>query len=143
MALVPICGNLECFAGVAPLDELRAIKKFTDRKTAVARIWAAIQRLAPNGAVQAGTKAPTKAEAGKRARKPGAAHTARDGSKKAKVLALLARKDGATLAELMKATGWQAHSVRGFLSGSLGKKMGLQINSAKQENGERTYRLMK
>jgi len=66
-----------------------------------------------------------------------------DGSKKAAVLALLERKDGATLAELMKATGWQAHSVRGFLSGSLGKKMGLKIDSAKHQDGERTYRVAK
>ena len=44
-----------------------------------------------------------------------------------------------TLAQLMKATGWQAHSVRGFLSGALGKKMGLKIESQKQENGERAY----
>jgi Protein of unknown function (DUF3489) len=67
------------------------------------------------------------------------AKTPRDGSKKAKVLALLGRKEGATLAQLMKATGWQAHSVRGFLSGALGKKMGLEVTSAKSEDGERTY----
>ena len=69
-------------------------------------------------------------------KKPGAA---RGGSKSAKVLDLLKRPDGATLKELMKATGWQAHSVRGFLSGAVGKKMGLTIASAKGEDGERTY----
>jgi hypothetical protein len=43
------------------------------------------------------------------------------------------------LKEIMAATDWQAHSVRGFISGSLGKKMGLKIDSAKREDGERVY----
>jgi Protein of unknown function (DUF3489) len=64
---------------------------------------------------------------------------ARNGSKAAKVLGLLKRPDGVTLKELMKATGWQAHSVRGFLSGTVGKKMALAVTSAKGEDGERTY----
>ena len=67
------------------------------------------------------------------------APVARDGSKTAKVLDLLKRKDGATLKELMKATGWQAHSVRGFLSGTVGKKMGLTVTSTKGADGERSY----
>jgi hypothetical protein len=41
----------------------------------------------------------------------------------------------------MKATGWQAHSVRGFLSGTLGKKMGLAVESTKREDGERQYKI--
>ena len=57
--------------------------------------------------------------------------SARAGSKTAKVLDLLKRSGGASLKELMKATGWQAHSVRGFLSGALGKKMGLTVSSTK------------
>ena len=69
------------------------------------------------------------------------AKVAREGSKKAKVLVLLGRKEGATLAQLMKATGWQAHSIRGFLSGALGKKMGLKIESQKRENGEARHRI--
>jgi hypothetical protein len=54
-------------------------------------------------------------------------------------LALLRRREGAALAELMAATEWQAHSVRGFLSGTLRKKMGLTIESSKVAGGERTY----
>jgi len=42
----------------------------------------------------------------------------------------------------MKATDWQAHSVRGFISGALGKKMGLKVESAKREDGERVYTLV-
>ncbi len=64
---------------------------------------------------------------------------AREGTKAAKVLALLRRPDGATLKELMKATGWQAHSVRGFLSGAVGKEMDLKLESTKAEDGERSY----
>jgi len=43
------------------------------------------------------------------------------------------------LVDSMKATGWQAHSVRGFLSGTVGKKMGLAVTSTKAEDGERSY----
>ena len=64
---------------------------------------------------------------------------ARTGSKTAEILDLLKQPNGATLLELMKATGWQAHSVRGFLSGTVGKKMGLTVTSTKGEDGERTY----
>ena len=77
-------------------------------------------------------KAPKKAKSAK-------AEGAREGSKTAKVLDLLKRPGGATLKELMKATGWQPHSVRGFLSGTLGKKMGLTVTSTKGEDGERSY----
>jgi|SRR5581483_3945899 len=73
--------------------------------------------------------------------KPDPAKAARKGSKTEKVLALLSRPGGATAKELMKVTGWQAHSVRGFLSGTLGKKMGLGIISNKPEDGERNYRI--
>jgi len=80
------------------------------------------------------TKAPTSEI------KPGAA---RQGSKTAQVLELLQRPDGATLRELMRATGWQPHSVRGFISGTLGKNMGLTVTSLKGEDGERSYSLSK
>ena len=61
----------------------------------------------------------------------------REGSKTAKVLDLLKRPGGATLKELMKATGWQPHSVRGFVSGTAGQKMRLTVDSAKEEDSER------
>ncbi len=67
----------------------------------------------------------------------------RQGSKTAQVLELVKRSGGATLKHLVKTTGWQPHSVRGFLSGSLGKKMGLNIESRKTNDGERVYKLAK
>jgi hypothetical protein len=63
----------------------------------------------------------------------------REGSKTTKVLELMKREGGVTLKQIMAATDWQAHSVRGFISGTLGKKMGLTVLSTKGENGERTY----
>jgi hypothetical protein len=75
----------------------------------------------------------------KKAAKGAKKATAREGSKAAKVLDLLKRPGGATLKELMKATSWQPHSVRGFLSGAVGKKMGLTVTSVKGDDGERTY----
>ena len=78
------------------------------------------------------TKAPKKA-------KPAKGESVRQGSKTEKVLDLLKRSGGASLKDIMKAIDWQAHSVRGLLSGTLHKKMGLTITSSKGEDGERTY----
>jgi len=63
-------------------------------------------------------------------------------SKGAKILELLARPKGATLAELMKQAGWQAHSVRGFIS-TAGKKHNVQIESSKNDSGDRVYKITK
>ena len=97
-------------------------------------------------AKRARTVAPKKTKSGKKAtpakKAPKGATKgkgARNGSKAAKVLERLKRPDGATAKELMKATGWQPHSVRGFLSGTVSKKMGLPVVSTKGEDGERTY----
>jgi len=63
----------------------------------------------------------------------------RPGSKARRVLALLRRPQGASLKTLLKITGWQPHSIRGFLSGTVAKKMGLKVRSIKTELGERRY----
>jgi hypothetical protein len=125
------------FAGVPPFGDLKPVKKFTDRKTAVARIWKAVQALTPTPAPQAAPAAPKQA----RAAKDATPKDAREGSKKAIVLELLRRPEGATLADIMSATGWMVHSVRGFLSGALGKKMGLTVESLKTPEGARAYRI--
>ena len=126
------------FAGVPPFGDLKPVKKFTDRKTAVARIWKAVQALTPTARPQAAPVAPRKTNAA-----TGTTQTkdAREGSKKAIVLELLRRPEGATLADIMSATGWQPHSVRGFISGALGKRMGLTVESLKTAEGARAYRI--
>jgi hypothetical protein len=83
-------------------------------------------------------KAPKTAPKAKGAKAP-KARAAREGSKTESILGLLRRSGGVTLKELMKQTGWQAHSVRGFLSAVVGKKMKLTVDSTKAENGERIY----
>jgi hypothetical protein len=137
------------FAGAVPFDDLKPVKKFTDRKSAVERIWKAVQRLAPAAAPQVPAVAPKEAKSKKDAVKPKGrtkgqktSGTARDGSKKAEVLEMMRRKGGATLAEIMKATGWQAHTVRGFVAGTL-KKMGVAVESFRTDGKERTYRVAK
>ncbi len=65
----------------------------------------------------------------------------RDGSKSAKIIELLRRSGGATIQELGKVTGWQPHSIRGFLSGTLRKKSGFSLSSFIRKDGTRAYRL--
>lgn len=64
-------------------------------------------------------------------------------SKKDTVIALLRRENGATLDELMSATGWQAHSVRGFISGAARTAMGPTVETAKSRSGRPSYRVVK
>ena len=116
------------------------IKKFTDRKSATGRIWKQIQHLTATPAPESPQAAPKKAKAAKATTPENGAPTAREGSKKAQVLDLLRRPEGATLSDIMTATGWQAHTVRGCMAGTL-KKMGVEAESFRGEDKVRTYRV--
>lgn len=67
--------------------------------------------------------------------------TPREGTKQATLIAMLRAPDGATIAEIMAATGWQSHTVRGAMSGALKKKLGLEVTSEKVEDRGRVYKL--
>jgi len=116
-----------------------APEKGTSKKVATKK------RGAPRGRKTARSAKPQKApRASKKAVKtePKTA-SPRAESKGAQILALIRRPKGATLAELAKVTGWQNHSIRGFLSGTVGKKMGLAVESTKREDGGRVYSIKK
>jgi hypothetical protein len=104
------------------------------------------KQAAPSGQKNVKAAGPTKgARAAKNTGKPGPAketRAPRAETKGAKILALIGRAGGANVAEIMAATEWQAHSVRGFLS-TAGKKQGITIESSKNEEGARVYRIAK
>jgi hypothetical protein len=95
----------------------------------------------PKGARKPAKKAKPAKTAG-RAKKPAGKPKADRAKKKADVIAMMKRAKGATLPEIMKATGWQPHTVRGFVS-ILGSKGGEEIESSKSAAGERTYKIGK
>jgi hypothetical protein len=141
---------------------VRSVKEFPNAATAAKAIWKVVSKLKPLDPVappaakgkqkasqQAKTakKAPTAQRGAKQAqptkeRKAKStrekANAPRPGSKGAQVLEMIAKGQGATLAEIMKATKWQAHTVRGFIS-IASKKHGMKIESEKRADGERVY----
>lgn len=64
-------------------------------------------------------------------------------TKQERVLTLLSRSNGAGIDEIMEATGWQQHSVRGFFAGTVKKKLGLNLTSTKADGDVRRYRVEK
>ncbi len=132
--------NTETAEAPATPEQAKAPPKATGAKPA--------RNVAPSKA-KSGKKASTAKKAPKGAGKAACARVGkaakdkgiREGSKTETILALLKQPGGATSKELQQATGWQPHSVRGFISGTLGKKMALTVVSTKTEDGERTYSL--
>src|SRR6476646_12168540 len=94
-------------------------KKVGDRDALVDQLWLAIEML-PDPEPQSDPKRPSKQDA---------------------VIAMLRRPEGATVDEVASATGWQRHTVRGVFSGTLKKKLGLTVASAKEEERGRVYRI--
>jgi len=93
-------------------------RKVGDRAALIDQLWAAIEAL-PEPEPEPDAKRPSKQD---------------------EVIAMLQRPEGATVDEVASATGWQRHTVRGVFSGTLKKKLGLTIASAKEERG-RVYRI--
>ena len=93
-------------------------RKVGDREELIDQLWSAIELL-PDPEPEADAKRPSKQDA---------------------VIAMLRRPAGATVDEVVGATGWQRHTVRGVFSGTLKKKLGLTLASAKEERG-RVYRI--
>jgi hypothetical protein len=101
---------------------------------------------APTGADDAPTKPAPKRGGRQRKKATTGADTAtapktRDGTKQAQLIAMLRRPEGATIAQIVEATGWQPHTVRGAFAGALKKRLGLTVTSEKIEDGDRVYRL--
>jgi hypothetical protein len=151
------------------LPGVKPVKAFKSAKAAASRIWERIQGLGEpakpeaepakpkagkkaKAGAQAAKGAPAKAKAtkkttaaknapkAKKAAKTREAAGPREGSKTAQVVAMLQRKNGATLAEIMDKMNWQKHTVRGFMAGAM-KKAGYTVESFKSDKGERTYRI--
>ena len=70
-----------------------------------------------------------------------AAPRTRENTKQAQIIAMLQRPEGATIGQIVEATGWQPHTVRGTFAGAFKKKLGLTLSSSKDDHGQRVYRI--
>ena len=112
-----------------------------------------IENVHTNSAKRSKPSTSAKGEKTKAAGRPSSAHTAPSKAdpgdelhaaritKHDRLLTLLSRRDGATIPEMMEASGWQQHSVRGFLAGTVKKKLGFTLTSSKSTGALRRYRI--
>lgn len=115
------------------LPGVTPVKRFTDRKTALNRIWKTLEL----GSAHAKTRSKTPRKSSARAKATGV----RTGTKKAQVIRMLQRANGASVAEIMRVTQWQPHTVRGFISRALVHDLRLKVTRFKRDQGQAAYRL--
>ncbi|MGD0777823.1 MAG: DUF3489 domain-containing protein [Candidatus Solibacter sp.] len=131
-------------AAVAEQGAPVAPEKAPSKKAASQKKGAPKSQKTAKGAKAAAPKKPTPAKKTtkppKKAAKAPESAGPREGSKTAQVVAMLQRKNGASLAEIMEKMGWQKHTVRGFMAGAM-KKAGYTVESFKSDKGDRTYRI--
>ena len=134
--------NTDTGAAVAAQGANVAPEKAFSKKTTIPKKDAPkSQKSAKGGKRKAGPSAkPKKTTPAKKNGKTEETAGPREGTKTSQVVAMLQRKNGATLAEIMEKMGWQKHTVRGFIAGAM-KKAGYTVESFKSDKGERTYRI--
>ena len=138
---VPYPGCADCEAEATRQEQMKADQtklKAGDQKRKATVKAAKATKATPAKAAKVVTPTEPKATKAPKAPKVAKEPKAAGSTKKDQVIALISRKSGATLAEIMTATGWQKHTVRGFIA-ILGKK-GTKIESTKGETGTRTYK---
>jgi hypothetical protein len=140
-------GPVQTEAGTTTATKQADAKATKDKKPAKDAKPGKTTKPVAKGAKAAKGAKPTKKAATKTTKKAAApakkaAKTSERSNKKAEVIAMMERAKGATLTEIMETTGWQKHTVRGFVS-ILGSKGGRTIESSKNSAGERTYKIAK
>ena len=101
--------------------------------------WATIAKSDP-GVAEAAKAEDTKAPEPKPTVQSKPARKPREGTKQSLLISMLRRPEGATISQIVEATGWQRHSARGVISGAIKKKLGLTVTSEKHKHGDRIYR---
>jgi len=135
-ALITSIGIHDCFITPEGYDALGLARPLPGSHPTDPQVAAVV-------AVAEATRAPESQDVAQRMIKVGVEgkQRTRETSKQATVIEMLRRPNGATIAELCEATGWQAHTMRGAFAGALKKKLGLNITSFKDTGASRVYRL--